>query len=61
MIFERARAGDSYFTKNPAEMPPKNEIVIKGRSFSGCIDFSQCSDDFEDDISDDIKKFRFAK
>jgi hypothetical protein len=61
MIFVRVRVDDSYFTKNPAEMPPKNEIAIKGRGLNGRTGPNQCSDDFEDDVSDDIKRFRFAK
>jgi hypothetical protein len=61
MVFERARAGDSHSTKNPAEMPPKDEMATRGRGPSGRTGPSQCSDDFEDDVSDDAKRFRFAK
>jgi hypothetical protein len=41
-------------------MPSKNKIIIRDRDFSGRNNSNEY-DDFEDDISDDVTKFRFAK
>jgi hypothetical protein len=36
-------------------MPPKNEIAIKDRGFSGRNGSNEYDNDFEDDISDEIR------
>jgi hypothetical protein len=51
----------SHSTKDPAEMPPKDEMATRGRGSSGRTGPNECGDDFEDDVSDDAKRFRFTK
>jgi hypothetical protein len=42
-------------------MPPKNEMVIRDRNFSDRNDPNEYGNDFEENINDNIIKFRFAK
>jgi len=51
----------SYSTKDPTEMPPKDEMATRGRNPSGRNGPNECGDNFEDDVSDDATRFRFAK
>jgi hypothetical protein len=37
MTFEKVRIDNNYSTKNPTEIPPKNEIAIKDRDSNGRI------------------------
>jgi hypothetical protein len=57
----KSSSPSNYSTKIPAEMPPKDEMTIKGRGLSGRNNPNECGDNFENDINDNITKFRFAK
>jgi hypothetical protein len=42
-------------------MPSKDAMALKDSDFSNRYKFNECGDDPKDNISENIKKFRFAK